>query len=277
MNMDAIRVDLLIAAVREAARDRIMPRFRALAVADVAVKSGPTDLVTVADTEAEAQITARLARDWPEVTVLGEEGIAADPSRASSFASATTLIIVDPVDGTWNFAKGLTTFGVILAVTEAGRPIFSLLYDPVMDDWITATADGPAVMVQANGIRQTLAVSAETNPARMSGYAPFGLFDKPTQARLVAHIPAFARLTSLRCSCHEYRMLAQGHVDWVMSGPFAHPWDHAAGVLAVQRAGGVSRFLDGADYTVARSDGVVLSANCEATWAMLAKRFAFLA
>ncbi len=275
--MDAKPIEVLIAAVRDAARDQILPRFRALSAGDVTTKAGPTDLVTVADTAAEAQIAARLARDWPGVTVLGEEGIAADPARAASFASGATLVIVDPVDGTWNFAKGLATFGVILAVAEAGRPVFSLLYDPLMDDWVTATRDGPAELITADGIRRTLSVSDQTDPARQTGYAPIGLFEKATQARLVTQIPAFSRLTSLRCSCHEYRMLAQGHVDWVMSGPVSHPWDHAAGVLAVQQAGGVARFLDGADYTVARSDGVVLSANCEATWAALADRFAYLA
>ncbi|EKD59522.1 MAG: inositol monophosphatase [uncultured bacterium] len=87
----------------------------------------------------------------------------------------------------------------------------------------------------------------------------------------------YGRVTSLRCSCHEYRLLAQGHVEFVISGPEPHPWDHAAGVLAVQAAGGVARFLDGTAYDLARRHGVLIVANSETTWAQVALDFAGLA
>ena len=48
-------------------------------------------------------------------------------------------IIIDPVDGTWNYARGLALFGVILAVTRYGIPVYGLLYDPVIDDWIAVS------------------------------------------------------------------------------------------------------------------------------------------
>jgi fructose-1,6-bisphosphatase/inositol monophosphatase family enzyme len=272
----AARADL-VAAVRDAARTQILPRFRALAEGDISTKSGPQDLVTAADLAAEAQIIAALSRTMPDVRVIGEEGIAADPSLRSSFASGARLVIVDPVDGTWNFARGLGLFGVILAVVEHGLPVFGMLYDPLLDDWVEAAADGPARMRHADGRAVDLATSAARQIAGMTGYVPLGLYDKPVQAAIAAQIPAFSRLTSLRCSCHEYRLLAQGHVDFVLSGPEPHPWDHAAGVLATQRAGGVTRFLDGTDYGVARRSGVLLSAANPAAWEAVAARFAFLA
>ncbi len=242
----------------------------------MSTKSGPSDLVTLADTEAEAQIVAELARDWPECRVLGEEGVAADKALRGEMATAEWAVIVDPVDGTWNFAKGLSVFGMILAVLHRGRPVWAMLYDPVMDDWIAAGTEGAAEMVSARGGR-VLRTSVETRPGRMNGYVTLGLFPKAMQARMVTEFPDFARVTSLRCACHEYRMLAQGHVEFCLSGPVPHPWDHAAGVLAVERAGGVARFLDGEPYHAGRAKGVILAAASQAVWDEMAGRFAFLA
>ncbi len=274
--IDPDRIPVLVAAVRRAAQTCILPRFRNLGAGDVATKSGPSDLVTLADTEAEAQIAADLARDWPEARVLGEEGVAADKTLRGEMAVAEWAVIVDPVDGTWNFAKGLSVFGMILAVLHRGVPVWGMLYDPVMDDWIAAGADGAAEMVGARG-RTVLTSSAETRAGRMTGYVTLGLFPKAQQARIVQEFPDFARVTSLRCACHEYRMLAQGHVEFCLSGPVPHPWDHAAGVLAVERAGGVARFLDGDAYHAGRAKGVILAAGSQAVWDEMAGRFGFLA
>ena len=269
--------DLLLAAVRLAARERIMPRFRALDPSDISTKSGPADLVTLADTEAEAQITAAVRAAWPEATVSGEEAVAADSSARAAMGTADPSVIIDPVDGTWNFAKGLAVFGVLLAVLRHGEPVFGLLYDPVMDDWIVAAPGQPTGLVTGAGLARPLATSREARIERMNGYMPLGLFPRESRERIVEEFPDFLRITSLRCAAHEYRMVAQGHAEFCLSGPIPHPWDHAAGVLAVQSAGGVSRFLDGQPYSATRAEGVLLSAGSQAAWDSLAERFAFLA
>ena len=269
--------DLLLRTVREAARTRIMPRFRALDPADISTKSGPADLVTLADTEAEAEITAAVRKAWPEAVVLGEESVAVDASGRARMASAGLCVVIDPVDGTWNFAKGLAVFGVLLAVVRQGIPVWGLLYDPVMDDWIEAAPGAPALFVTWGGTARPLAASGESRPAHLTGYMALGLFPHAARTRIVEEFPDFLRITSLRCAAHEYRMVAQGHAEFCLSGPVPHPWDHAAGVLAVQSAGGVSRFLDGAPYDAVRTDGVLLSAGSQAAWDSLAERFAFLA
>lgn len=269
------RIPAIVSAVRRAAQVCILPRFRNLAEGEIGTKSGPADLVTLADTEAEAQIAADLAVGWPAARVLGEEGVAADKGLRAEMGTAEWAVIVDPVDGTWNFAKGLSVFGMIVAVLHRGVPVWAMLYDPVMDDWIEA-GDGHAEMVTATG-RRVLRTSAETRAGRMNGYVTLGLFPKAAQARIVTEFPDFARVTSLRCACHEYRMLVQGHVEFCLSGPVPHPWDHAAGVLAVERAGGVARFLDGERYQAGRAKGVILAAASREVWDEMAGRFAFLA
>ncbi|MDB5660588.1 MAG: inositol monophosphatase [Cypionkella sp.] len=270
-------MDVVLQAVRAAAKAAVLPRFRSLGAGDVAQKTDFADLVTVADTEAEAMIVASLAQSWPEARVLGEEGVAADPSLRAAMAGSGWQVIVDPVDGTWNFAKGIATFGMIAVAVQDGVTRYGLLYDPLLDDWIEVTAGGPARFVQSDGRAQVLAVSRVSDPAQMCGFIPVGLFAPDRKRAAVLAGLGYGRVTSLRCSCHEYRLMAQGHVEFVISGPEPHPWDHAAGVLAVQAAGGVARFLGGAEYDLARRAGVLVVANSEATWSRVARDYAALA
>lgn len=271
-----VPAEALRSAVRQAARLAILPRFRKLALDEISEKSGPNDLVTIADTEAETLICASLAHDWPQALVLGEEGVAKNPALRAAMATADPAVIVDPVDGTWNFAAGLAAFGVLLAVARAGRPVWGMLYDPICDDWVEAAEGQPTRMVTPSSARPLR--TAPVKPAAdLCGYVPLGLFPASQKRALALAGLDFGRVTSLRCSAHEYRLLAQGHVDFVLSGPSPHPWDHAAGVLAVQGAGGVARFLDGAPYDTVRITGVLLSASCEAVWAAAARSFAALA
>lgn len=270
-------MDQVLQAVRAAGKAAVLPRFRALGAGEVVQKTDFADLVTVADTEAEAMIGAALAQTWPEARVLGEEAVAADPALRDAMAGPGWQVIVDPVDGTWNFAKGLANFGMIAVAVRDGATQYGLLYDPLLDDWVEVTAGGPARFVQADGRAQVLAVSRVSDAAQMCGFIPVGLFGAERKRAAVLAGLSYGRVTSLRCSCHEYRLMAQGHVEFVISGPQPHPWDHAAGVLAVQAAGGVARFLDGAAYDLARREGVLVVANSEATWSRVAQDYAALA
>ncbi len=260
--------DWLIAQVREVAQTEIMPRFRHLSADQIASKSAPDDLVTEADLRSEDCLTGRISARFPDALVIGEEAVAANPAVLADLAGAELAFVLDPVDGTWNFAHGLAVFGVILAVTQFGKPVFGLLYDPVLQDWVEAST-GQGAMFQNRAIPPSKGATPPT------GYIPLFLFTKEQQHQLAATFPEFRRVLSLRCSCHEYRMLAQGHVDFCVSAKL-NPWDHLAGALAVQEAGGVARMLDGRDYDAHISDGVLICAVDEPTWADVAARIAFL-
>lgn len=255
----------LINIIRRAARTEILPRFRRLSAGQIVAKSRPDDLVTEADTAAEAMIARGLARMFPGATIIGEEAAATDPSLRARAAEAELAFIIDPVDGTWNFAHGLGAFGVILAATRYGRPVFGLIYDPLADDYVIADESGPARHVTATGRDTRLTMSGGGPVAKLSGYTHATLMPKPVQRLLAPLLTEFARTDALRCSAHEYRMAALGHVDFILSGTL-NPWDHAAGVLICQRAGGVAKMLDGADYTIAREEGYLLTAADAATW-----------
>ncbi|MGI9388620.1 MAG: inositol monophosphatase family protein, partial [Boseongicola sp.] len=93
----------LIDAVREVASQEILPRFRSLDPKDIATKSRKDDLVTIADREAERRLTEAARSILPEAVVVGEEAVADDPDLQNGIADADSCLIIDPIDGTWNF------------------------------------------------------------------------------------------------------------------------------------------------------------------------------
>ena len=273
MSLDIATRTILVDIVRQAARAEILPRFRNLAAGDVAEKTSAQDLVTEADTAAEEMMTALIREALPQATVIGEEAVADDPTLLRHIAEAEFCVILDPIDGTWNYAKGISTYGVILAVTQRGETVFGLLYDPSCDDWVWAAKGQGAWQSFANGRTERLGVTVRDGFE--NGFVPFNLFAPGHQARLGSMIPQFGRAYSLRCSCHEYRTLAAGHVDF---GINAHlkPWDHAAGALIYQEAGGEARLLDGQPYRPTLLEGRLLLAPSAPQWAELQSLFAFL-
>ncbi|MGR3632359.1 MAG: inositol monophosphatase family protein [Limimaricola soesokkakensis] len=259
--------------LKAAARAEILPRFRRLGAGDIATKSGPDDLVTEADTRAEIHISAALRDLLPGALIVGEESVSEDATLLDGLGTAELSAIIDPVDGTWNFARGLALFGMILALGERGRVTHGLLYDPLLDDRIEAHEDGPCELVTSDGGRRVLSTSEISDPARMNLYVPLALLPADRQHAVAAAFPGFGRVTSLRCSCHEYRLIAQGHAEAALAAVL-NPWDHAAGALAVTRAGGVARMLDGRNYHLGlpRDAGYLLTASSEAAWEAVAAR-----
>ncbi len=273
--LTAAQTASVINLIRRAAKTEILPRFRNMAPGSVSTKSGRFDLVTEADKAAEAMILRGIQGMFPHALVVGEEMAVAEDNIRAKLAEAELAFVVDPVDGTWNYAHGLPLFGVILSVTRFGRPVFGLLYDPMMDDWIIADETGPARMSRKMGATREVAVSKGAEPKDLSGFVHLDLLPLDKRAQMAAILPDFARSQMLRCSCHEYRMLAQGAMDFAISGTM-NPWDHAAGVLICQRAGGVVRMLDGSDYNAGIEEGYLLAAPDETSWSALRDKFAFL-
>ena len=263
--------------VRRAARAEIMPRFRSLQAVDISSKSHPADLVTAADTAAEAMISRALQIAFPDALIVGEEAVADNPALLEKIADAPLAFIIDPVDGTWNFAHELAVFGVIIAATQFGRPVFGLIYDPVADDWAIAdsNSDSVARLESATGESRDLRAAIGKPVEKLAGYLPLNLFAHHQRPKVAATLPSFARSHTLRCSAHEYRMVAQGHTDFLLTAQL-HPWDHAGCALICARAGAHVEMLDGGDYSASRHEGHLLVAPDKTTWNRLQKIFAFL-
>ena len=249
----------LLRVFRQAAREHVLPGFRRLSPAQVHVKSGPEDLVTDADRGAEGAIGRAVRVAFPDARVVGEEAVAADASLLERIDGSGTCIVVDPIDGTHNYVSGLALFGMIVAVVEAGETRLGLLYDPIGDDAVVAVRGGGTWLACATGEVRRLHVRPPSVRAKPSGYVPLHLMDPERQRRAAGRLAGYGRTATLSCSCHEYRTLALGHADFCI-GVRAWPWDHAAGVLAVQEAGGIAMRSDGEPYRPGRHDGSVITA-----------------
>ncbi|MEJ0045589.1 MAG: inositol monophosphatase family protein [Rhodospirillales bacterium] len=133
MGFGAGDLQALAGILREAAAAEILPRFRRLRPSQIRAKSGPQDLVTVADVAAEEFIARACSRAFPGALIVGEEEAATDAALIPRLAGAPFAITVDPIDGTANFCAGLPLFGVMAAVVEHGETVAAVILDPIMD------------------------------------------------------------------------------------------------------------------------------------------------
>lgn len=255
----------LAAILREAARIEIMPRFRRLGADGVRAKTGPLDLVTDADEAAERRITAALAARFPDALVVGEEAASADPSLLDRLAAAERAIVLDPVDGTFNFAHGVPLFAVMAAVLVRGEVALAAIHDPLGDDTALAVRGEGAWIEHADGARVDLRVSKPASPGSMSGIASWQFLPEPLKSRVLGRLPRLAATWSYRCAAHEYRLAAAGGCDFLLYHRLL-PWDHAPGWLLHREAGGYSAHFDGAPYLPRQIGGGLICAPDRESW-----------
>ena len=237
----------VVQLLRAAARAEIMPRFRKLQPGAVRSKTGPNDLVTEADVNAELMITAGLRRMFPGCLVVGEEATSADESLLDRLATAELAFVVDPVDGTSNFVAGLPLFGVMAAAVSHGAVVAAAIHDPIGDDTAVALRGQGAWMRTPAGGATRLQVVAPRPPPEMTGCISWRYMDTPLQRVVVRNMVQLAGVADYRCAAHQYRMLAAGHCDYLVFNRLM-PWDHLPGWLLHQEAGGYSAHFDGTPY-----------------------------
>ncbi len=263
-----VDVTTLADLLRRAAKAEILPRFRRLGAGDVRAKSEATDLVTEADERAERMIKAEVAELWPDALFIGEESVAADPALLDRLEGADLAIIVDPVDGTFNFASGIPAFCVMAAVVSRGETVAGIIYDPMGDDWVMAEKGSGAWLRRPSGEAERLAVSQPTVLDQMVGMASTGYLPKEKRATILANLAKVRFVANYRCAAHEYRTFAGGHVHYLMYNKLM-PWDHLPGALICQEAGAYAARFDGSAYLPHHFDGGLLIAPDKESWDLL--------
>ncbi|WP_438354116.1 inositol monophosphatase family protein [Microbacterium sp. CJ88] len=209
-------------------------RRRAEGVAIAATKSAAADIVTEADREVEALIRARLAAARPHDGFLGEE------TGAERGTSGITWV-VDPIDGTVNYAYGIPVWAVSIAAVS-GDPDPRLwtaeaaaVYAPATDELFHAVRGGGAWLGD-----ERLAVNAERGVAGALLATGFG-YDPATHAgdlaRVARVMPLARDLRRIGAASLDLAYVAAGRLDGYFERGL-NPWDHAAGALLVTEAGG---------------------------------------
>lgn len=225
VRVDADEVDR---AIREVAAAEVTPRFRRLGDDEVHEKS-PGDLVTSADRGCEAQLTLRL-RAIADLPVVGEEASFEDRSLLPLVASAEAAWVLDPVDGTANFAAGSTDHAVMVALVERGRTTRAWMYLPSTDSMLRAER-GAGAWRDGERVRARRPGPGSVGLLKR-GYLPGGIITALRDAPPVLSGAVHGR----GCCPVDYDDVVTGAAAFAIYWRTL-PWDHAAPALYVTEAG----------------------------------------
>jgi fructose-1,6-bisphosphatase/inositol monophosphatase family enzyme len=242
--------------IAEAAEAEVVPRFRRLAAEDVREKARG-EIVTVADHAVEARLEAAFRELTPGSVVLGEEAAAADPSVFNHLVGGEPVWIIDPIDGTNNFASGVPVFAVMVAFVRSAEVLQAWIYDPVARAMASAALGEGGWL---DGKRLQVAAPPD-DPSQMTGALLAGFFGRRDLAKKIIERRERVRtVRGLRCAGHEYLRLAGGETHFALFSRLM-PWDHAPGVLIHSEAGGYGAYLEGGPFNPARIDvsGILLA------------------
>ncbi len=257
-------VGAVMARVAQAA---ILPRYQRLAASEVTAKAAD-DMVTIADTDAEALLSEALAKILPEAAIVGEEAAHADPTVLDRLGDGLCWII-DPIDGTNNFAAGKPPFGILIALAEQGETVVGWIYD-VLSGRLCSAHRGAGAWV--NGERIAARTTGASPPIAAISLVFLDPDRRAAMKALVA--PHYTLVDIPRCAAEQYPRIVLG-VNDVSIFERTLAWDHAAGVLFVNEAGGRAARPDGSPYRVDRHlDPGLIAAATPALFDAMAERLA---
>lgn len=202
---------------------------------------GNKDLVTEVDRESERLIVEHLLKRFPGHDIVAEEG---DYPQAGS----PCRWIIDPVDGTTNYAHGYPWFCCSIGLEVEGELVAGVIYNPVYDELFTATKGGGAHL---NGIPLTVSVRTPLESSLLGTGFPYDCATDPANnfASFIAFQKSARGIRRAGAAALDLAYVAAGRLDgfWELK---LKAWDVAAGVLLVSEAGGRVTTFDGSPYDI---------------------------
>ena len=265
----------MAAILRETATEIILPRFNALTTEQIKEKSGPGDLVTVADIEAEEKLSNALKQLLPGSHVVGEETTSQNPDTINFLSSDSLVWVVDPIDGTKNFTRGNHLFCIMVCLVRSSSPILAVIFDPLSDTYLSAEEGSGAWLHSTNGVSaKKLKIQESVDLNQMSGFLSLGGFkDRPTRDKMrLSASKLFKRYDNLGCSGHEYIQIITNRRHFTINYR-TFPWDHLPGSLIHSEAGGYQANFEGAKYDPTKLTKGLVSAPSEVAWKHIRDRF----
>ena len=226
-------LETAVAAAHEAGAVLLEHLHRPLHIEE---KARRADLVTVADRASERVIVERLRRDFPQASILGEEG-------GEYAGDARERWIIDPLDGTTNYAHAYPLFCISIAYEREGEVLAGVIYAPLMRELFTAERGTGA---RCNGDVIHVSNIASLGEAMVvTGFKPYDYeTNAPYFAKASHHAQAVRRDGS---AALDLAYTAMGRFDGFWEFDLA-PWDMAAGMLIVLEAGGMVTAIDGSPF-----------------------------
>ncbi len=270
--MPSINIDKISDILRDVAEDKIIPRFQSLKAGDIREKTSPTDLVTIADEEAEIEITRRLKDILPESHVLGEEAVSSGlSSRDILKQSENPVWIIDPVDGTNNFASGKPIYGTMLCLVSGGERVASWIYQ-IPKARMVACEKGAGVMFDGVPVTQFPKASGDAPFDTMRAFVSRKFIPPHMRPHVDAQVEKMGDVSTYMCCAWEYVEVLEGKSAFSLYKRI-EPWDHMAGVLLLEEAGYYIRKWDGTPYGADDLQGGLINAPNEKLWARIYDMF----
>lgn len=252
--------------MQQATAELVLPRYQNLMDGQIDTKSGPDDLVTVADREAEEWLTPRLLA-LKNGACVGEEAVAQNPALRDH-AGNGTVWTVDPVDGTHNFVHGKDHFCMMVALLEDGIPQRAWLWHSLEEELYYAQAGVGAYKIKGDDITR-LAVS-DTLPdlEQLVGEGSTKFLKPPFRGEFIERIKRIENRISLRCAGVLAMKLAAGEIHFIIHGNCT-PWDHAPVDLLCREAGAYAGMsVDGRPFNATYNEAFMVAAS-KAAWDQL--------
>jgi fructose-1,6-bisphosphatase/inositol monophosphatase family enzyme len=205
-------------------------------------KTHVSDIVTAADRAAEAQVVATLRRERPDDSIVGEEG--ADHSGTSS-----RTWVIDPIDGTYNFHRGLVWWCSAVALVDGERLVLSAVHHPATGE---TYAGGPDVPSTCNGEQLPSLTDRPLRESCASTYLHPPFYDGEIGAAFMRAVQGVATLRMMGSGTMDAMAIAEGRCD-VLFQHSVPDWDRLPGAAIIRGAGGHSRVVSaaGVDWHVA--------------------------
>ena len=238
------------------AQEEVVPRFNHLSVSDVDTKNSSEDYVTTADTETEKRLTSELKALLPGSLVVGEEAAFKNPEVLDYLKEEKPVWVIDPIDGTMNFAYGRSEIGVVVALVYKGETVAGWLYNPVYRRMIMGEKGSGAWY---EGKRMKVAEVKELY--QMTG---------SVGRRVVFKDERLPKPVWWGSASFGYMMIISGGAHYsAYRTKIIKPWDHAAGVMLHAEADGYTAYVDGTAYTPLMGASHLISAPNKEAWEYL--------
>jgi fructose-1,6-bisphosphatase/inositol monophosphatase family enzyme len=262
MPYPSLDVDAVTALIAAVAHDIVMPKFTTLR--DDEIVSKPTvghldDIVTVVDRDTEQALTSGLPALLPGSHVVGEESAHANPGVLAWLDGTEPVWIVDPLDGTSNFASGSTGFGIMVALAVDGAVRHAWVHLPALGQTFVAEAGGGAFM---NGQRLIAPQAESAGPLKGAVFLRF-MPDEVRERVRTATDRHYVAAPHSGAAAVEYTRIATGRRAFAVYYRLM-PWDHGAPALILTESGGVVEHLDGQPYTVRSANQLTIVAGSPA-------------
>jgi fructose-1,6-bisphosphatase/inositol monophosphatase family enzyme len=231
--------------ITEVAATEILPRFQRLGAHEISEKA-QGELVTIADERAETALEKALLDLLPGAAVVGEEAAAGNPASMDALTRERPVWVIDPVDGTQNFADGRTRFAVIVALVAGGETLAGWIHEPIRETTVWAVK-GEGVFEGGERLRP----KAPERISQFQGSLSRRYRERAEKRRLEPEWKGMLprQIVRYRCVGAEYADLARGELQFARYGGRLKPWDHAAGVLIHAECGGYHAIAEtGAPY-----------------------------